>query len=82
MRTTYFMLALGLILLTVALAILLPPALKDDTPRSDSISFVKGNIMPEHTRFYKVAMHGGGGEQLPADRETRTPVIQEKGIRQ
>lgn len=37
--------------------------------------------MPEHTRIYQICPHGCGGESLPADRETRTPVQSEKGVR-
>lgn len=37
--------------------------------------------MPEHTVIYRINLHGCGGENLPADRESRLPVPTEKGVR-
>lgn len=37
--------------------------------------------MPQHTKIYRIARHGGGGLNLPADREVRFPAPREKGTR-
>ena len=37
--------------------------------------------MPQHTVIYPLPRHGCGGQNLPADRETRAPKRAAKGVR-
>ncbi|MCL2695923.1 MAG: hypothetical protein FWE69_06325 [Clostridiales bacterium] len=70
-RTSYFYLLLGLLLLTLALVFVLSLFRREPTPKGHDIYFVEGGqSMPYHTKFYEISLHGGGGQGLPADRET------------
>ncbi len=81
MRTTYGFLIFGLVLLTLALALLVPLILSGNEPKSESVTFVKGDTMPQRMKLYPQALHGCGGLDLPADREIRQRPPTPKGVR-
>ena len=73
--------AFGLTLFAIGLCVLIPLLSCRPTHPASPARFVQEVPMPNHTRIYPVAAHGCGGENLPADRETRMRVCAEKGVR-
>ena len=73
--------AFGLTLFALGLLVLIPLLSCRPTHPASPARFVQEVSMPHHTRIYPVPAHGCGGENLPADRESRSPVLAEKGVR-
>ncbi len=77
-RSTYLYLLLGLLLLAVGIALVLPRFRRERTPAGQGLYSVdRTNFFPSpsgdgpfHTRFYPVDV-AGVGHQCPADREIR-----------
>ena len=77
-RSTYLYLLLGLLLLAVGLAVVLPLLRREKTPAGQGLYSVDRTKFfpspsgdgPSHTRFYPTDM-AGIGRQCPGDREIR-----------
>ena len=77
-RSTYLYLLLGLLLLAIGIALVLPLFRREKTPAGQGLYSVnRTNFFsspsgegPQHTRFYPVDV-AGVGRQQPADREIR-----------